>query len=232
MTPAPAGSLDAAAVPELATAPIDAPDGHVEHARPVAPPTRGSPVSPVSPVRLAPPTGQAPPARRTPASSPAPRGHDVAAIAPDAALPAEARSQAVELDAAVEPAPAPGHIVVRNDLWCNVWIDGVDRGNRRNEPIEVPAGHHVVRCVNPVGSWTKETDVAPATTRTLTGTLLRELEIRLDVDATIDGKPFARGAVVRLKPGIVEVVAGGKKRFITFRDSCTLRDSPELGCYL
>jgi hypothetical protein len=86
--------------------------------------------------------------------------------------------------------------------------------------------------VNPVGEWTQETDVAPGATLTLAGTLLREVEVRLEVDATIDGKPHARGTVMKLKPGNVEVVAGGKKRFITFRVSCTLKDVPELGCYL
>jgi hypothetical protein len=38
--------------------------------------------------------------------------------------------------------------------------------------------------------------------------------------------------VVRLKPGNIEVIAGGKKQFITFRASCRLKDTPDLGCYL
>ncbi|HET7499816.1 MAG TPA: protein kinase [Kofleriaceae bacterium] len=197
----------------------------------VPPGTRGG-----EPPRRSGSPGRAPPPARRGAPSPVQGdpvagGRDLAALAPDAGLPAEVRPQPVELDAAVVPAVATGHIVVRNDVWCSVWIDGVDRGNHRYEPIEVPAGHHVVRCVNPAGSWTQETDVGPAATRVLTGTLLRELEIRLEVDATINGKPYARGAVVRLKPGIIEVVSGGKKKFITFRDRCTLRDSPELDCY-
>jgi hypothetical protein len=87
--------------------------------------------------------------------------------------------------------------------------------------------------VNPqVGEWKQDAEVAPGATRTLNGTLLRELQVTVDVDATIDGKAYARGAVVRLKPGILEVIAGGKKQFITFRASCRLRDTPELGCYL
>jgi serine/threonine-protein kinase len=149
----------------------------------------------------------------------------------DAPGPPEPR-EPHELDAAIAVVAAGGHVIVRNDLWCNVWIDGIDRGNRRNESLAVAAGHHVVRCVNPVGEWTQETDVAPGTTRTLTGSLLRELKVTLDVDATIDGKPYPRGTVVKLKPGNVEVVSGGKKKFITFRDNCTLKDTPELGCYL
>jgi eukaryotic-like serine/threonine-protein kinase len=132
----------------------------------------------------------------------------------------------------IEPAGAVAHVIVRNDVWCNVWIDRSNRGNQRNEPLEVSAGHHVVRCVNPAGEWTQEIDVAPGVTRTLTGTLLRELEVTLAVDATIDGKRYTRGTVVKLKPGNVEVVAGGRKQFITFRGNCTLKDVPELGCYL
>jgi hypothetical protein len=175
-----------------------------------------------------------PPLPRLPSDAAVRRIHDAVALPPDAAplIDAHAPPELPELDAAIEPAAAAGRVIVRNDLWCNVWIDGIDRGNRRNESIEVAPGHHVVRCVNPVGEWTQETDVASGTTRTLAGSLLRELEVTLEVDATIDGKPYHQGAVLRLKPGNVEVVAGGKKKFITFRTSCTLKDTPELGCYL
>jgi Protein kinase domain len=154
----------------------------------------------------------------------------VDAAAHDAGAPAV--SSPPTLDAAAEPARALGHVIVRNDVWCRISIDGVDRGNRRNEPLEVTAGRHVVRCVNPAGEWTQEVDVAPGATRTLAGTLLREVEVRLAVDATIDGVRHARGTVVKLKPGNVEVVVGSKKQFITFRSNCTLSDVPELGCYL
>jgi len=135
-------------------------------------------------------------------------------------------------DAVIEPTSGVAHVIVRNDLWCNVWIDGTNRGSQRNELIEVTAGHHVVRCVNPAGEWTQEVELAPGTTRTLTGTLLREIEVTLAVDAEIDGTRYPRGAVVKLKPGNVEVRVGGRKQFITFRGNCTLKDVPELGCYL
>jgi serine/threonine-protein kinase len=164
--------------------------------------------------------GDLPPAMATaPAASVAPTAAD-AATAPASAPPAAA------------PA-GPGRLIVRNDVWCNIWIDATQHGNRRNEPLEAPAGHHTVRCVNPsVGEWTQSVELAPGATQTVTGTLLRPIAVRLDVDATIDGKRHARGEVVQLKPGILEVTAGGKKQFITFRAACTLRDEPELGCYL
>jgi serine/threonine-protein kinase len=172
------------------------------------------------------------PRSRDAALPPTPDASLIASILHDPPIDARPPAEPLALDAAIEPAAGAGHVIVRNDLWCNVWIDGVDHGNRRNQPIEVTAGHHVVRCVNPVGEWTQEADVSPGTTRTLAGTLLRELEVTLEVDATIDGKPYARGTVVKLKPRNVEVVVDGKKKFITFRVSCTLKDNPELGCYL
>ena len=85
--------------------------------------------------------------------------------------------------------------------------------------------------MNPAGEWTQQVYVAPGTTRTLTGKPIGDLQIRLAVDATIDGKRYARGSVARLKPSNVEVTAGGKRGFITFRVNCTLRDAPELACY-
>jgi hypothetical protein len=174
--------------------------------------------------------------RASPAAPPAPT--DVAAAPRAAAAEASAAATAAgERDvrvpgaAVAPPAAAPAHLVVRNDVWCTIWIDGVDRGNRRNEPLEVAPGHHTVRCVNPAGDWTQEVEVAAGATRVLTGALLRELAVTLAIDAAIDGKPYARGSVARLKPGHVEVVAGDNKVFITFRESCTLRAVPELGCY-
>ena len=165
-----------------------------------------------------------------------------AAVRVAAELPADAApgidppaaSEPPPLDAGAAPAAiaAIGHVVVHNDVWCNVWIDGVFHGNKRNERIEVTAGRHVVRCVNPVGEWTQTAEVAAGATQTLSGTLLHPIDVRLEVDATINGKSYARGTVVKLTPGNIEVVASGKKQFITFRASCTLRDLPELGCYL
>jgi serine/threonine-protein kinase len=212
-------ALDDSAVPTIT--PEDAassPDGRLSPIAPSAPPDAA--------VRRRRDAAAAPPARLRPPPPPLPRPSDAG---PAIDVPSH---DPAPFDAAIEPASAVAHVIVRNDLWCNVWIDRTNRGNQRNEPIEVTAGHHVVRCVNPAGEWTQEIDVAPGTTRTLTGTLLRELEVRLAVDAAIDGKHYTRGTVVKLKPGNIEVIVGGTKKFITFRGSCTLRDTPELGCYL
>jgi eukaryotic-like serine/threonine-protein kinase len=147
-----------------------------------------------------------------------------------APLDASPANDAHEVDAA-SPLVAPGYVIVRNDVWCNISIDGVDHGNRRGKRLEVMPGRHVVRCVNPDGEWQQEVDMTPGKVVTLVGTLLRDLEITLAVDAVIDGKSYARGSVVKRKPGNIEVIAGGKKRFITFRRTCTLNDTPELDCY-
>jgi eukaryotic-like serine/threonine-protein kinase len=137
-------------------------------------------------------------------------------------------SPSSQIDAAVEP--AAGHVIVQNPVWCYIWVDGKLRGNLRNTPLEVAAGQHVVRCVNPAGEWTQQTYVAPGATRTLVGTV-PDITVRLAIGATIDGKAYARGSVVKLKPRRVEVIAGGKRQFITFRATCTLKDSPDLDCY-
>jgi serine/threonine-protein kinase len=173
--------------------------------------------------RIAPPRGAAP-------RDAAPADHSAVAPPIDAAIAAAPVDAAPSQDAGAAPL-APGHVIVRNDVWCNISIDGVDRGNRRGQRLEVTPGHHIVRCVNPDGEWQQEVDITPGKVVTLVGTLLRDVEIKLAVDATIDGRSHARGSVVKRKSGNVEVVVDGKKRFITFRRSCTLTDVPELGCY-
>ena len=160
-----------------------------------------------------------------PPAPPTPPPLDVAAPPGDAAVAVEPPAPP-----AVDAAPAVGHIVVQNPVWCDIWIDGALRGNLRDRPIEVPVGKHIVRCVNPAGEWTRETDVAPGSTRTLVGTV-PDIAVTLEIDATIDGTRYARGSVVRLKPRRLEVIADGKRQFITFRVSCTLKDTPELECY-
>ncbi len=233
----------AAIAPAPPVAPPDAPptsptvDATAWVKSPVAPPDDHTSV-PAADLRATPGQGGHEPrhaaAPRTPTAPAPPRPPDPIHDRVTAArsVEAEPASEPPAPEPAIAPVATVGHVVVRNDVWCDIWIDQIERGNRRNEAIEVSAGHHVVRCVNPVGQWTQDTDVAPGATRTLQGVLLHELDVTLAVDAMIDGKHYARGAIAKLKPGNVEVVAGGKKQFITFRTSCTLRDVPELGCYL
>ena len=193
-------------------------------AAPIARKPSTAPVAVARRVVTSPPVGSAPPSADAPPGPPM-------ALNPAPPSSVETPGTGVPPDAQ-KPADRVAHLIVRNDVWCNIWVDQVNRGNRRNELIEITAGHHVVTCENPpVGKWTREVEIAPDTTRTITGTLLRDLTVTLAVDGTINGKYYARGTVANLKPGVVEVVAGGKKQFITLRASCTVRDSPELGCY-
>ena len=121
-------------------------------------------------------------------------------------------------------APAPGAIVVHNDLWCDVKIDGTKRGGR-NDTLRVDAGHHVVECEQPSGRWKREVDVAPGTTATVTGTMLGTIAIKLDVDTTIDGVPHKRGDVVQRKAGRTQI--GDQWRDL--REPCTVK--ADLECY-
>ena len=204
--------------PAVAAAPVDAGSGAVQRAATAGSPGRSQPA-------LAAPHDARP--RPVPAPGP-PEPAPPAAVAPPTA-PEVAPPPALPPDAGVPP--PPGHIIVHNDVWCDVWIDGAFHGHRRNEPVEVSPGHHSVRCVNPAGEWTQDAEIAPGQVRTISGKVLHELQVTLDIDATIDGKRYPRGAVVQLRQGRVEVSAGGQTQFITFRTSCRLKDAPELDCY-
>jgi hypothetical protein len=195
---------------------------------PARPPTRALDAGRSQPAPVATRNGAHPrpgPAHEPPEVAPPVVASPVAALPPEAAPP-----DPPPIDASAAP-PSPGHVIVKNDAWCDVWIDGAFHGRGRNELIEVSAGHHSVRCVNPAGQWTQDVEVAPGQTATLRGAVLHDLKVTLDIDATIDGKPYPRGAVIRLKQGRIEVVAGGQTQFITLRTDCRLKDVPGLGCY-
>ncbi len=61
--------------------------------------------------------------------------------------------------------------------------------------------------------------------------MLAAVEIRFDVDATVDGTAFARGATTRKKPGQIRLEVHGTTRYVSLHDACTVRDTPELDCY-
>ena len=61
--------------------------------------------------------------------------------------------------------------------------------------------------------------------------MLRRGRDAVDTDATIDGVPYKAGTTARLKVKRCRVVAGGSTQFIDIKVPCTLRTSPELGCY-
>jgi len=147
----------------------------------------------------------------------------------DAAVAAAADAAIVPVDAA----PAMGAIIVRSDAWCDVTIDGVSHGRVSGKPIQITAGHHRVVCEQ-TGTdkrWQQEIDVLAGKTASAAGSVLPPVSVRFEVDATIDGKDYPRGAAVQLKVGRYELVVDGKKTYFDLRGPCTVRAAPDVGCY-
>ena len=132
----------------------------------------------------------------------------------------------------IDAGPQFGSILVKNDTWCQVKIDGADKGRISKNPIRIEVGHHVVTCEQPgMHVWTKPVDVTANAVATVEGFMLETVAVKIDTDATIDGVPYQAGSVARLKVKRYRVVAGGTTQFIDIKVPCSLRTSPELGCY-
>ena len=166
------------------------------------------------------------------------RDAHVAAVArPDAAPPPiDAAAFAVTVDAAaivVDATPASGTIVVKNDVWCDVTIDGVLEGRRSDTPISVAAGrHHVVCEQTGMGKrWERDVDVGPGKPAIVSGSMLGPIRVRFDVDAAIDGTAHEKGSTIELRAGRHELVIDGHKTYFDFRTACAVRAAPDPGCY-
>ena len=135
------------------------------------------------------------------------------------------------VDAAV--APAQGFIVVDNDTWCEVSIDGTSRGRASKRPLRVAAGTHTVTCEQPgTGNrWTRTVEVGAGATVVAEGTMLAAIAVTLGVDATIDGVTHRRGSVVQLRRGRHDLVIDGIRTYVSIARACTVRTKPEPGCY-
>jgi serine/threonine-protein kinase len=152
------------------------------------------------------------------------QGRDAAAPPADVAAVASPANDAAVLPEVV----APATLIVESDLWCDVFVDGVKVG-KRGEPIAVGAGHHVVRCDqgSTGNAWSQEVELAPGKPTTVRGQLLGAIDVRFEVDASLDGLAHRRGEVLHVKAGQHQV--GDKWR--SLRAPCTVRDRPELDCY-
>ncbi|CAN5785598.1 hypothetical protein BH11MYX3_BH11MYX3_42580 [soil metagenome] len=134
----------------------------------------------------------------------------------------------------IEP-PQKGTILVTAAPWCDVSIDGQPRGRQqigKRFAVQVDPGTHTVLCEQ-TGldrKWTQQVEVAPGTTATANGSLLRTVAVSIETDVTIDGVAHKAGSTVRLE-GRKRVEAGGVSLYLTFSSPCRLRTSPELGCY-
>jgi serine/threonine-protein kinase len=142
----------------------------------------------------------------------------------DAAV--DAAPASMPIDAAID-APAPdaapagdGMLVVINDTWCEVSVDGTSHGRLagKKKTVRVPVGHHVVKCEQPAANirWTKEVDVVAGGQSAVEGSLLAEVTVTIAIAGAsiqIDSRHYPRGAVIKLKPNRYRVVvkdgAGG-----------------------
>ncbi|MDQ3370660.1 MAG: hypothetical protein M3680_35025, partial [Myxococcota bacterium] len=135
---------------------------------------------------------------------------------------------AVALDAAIVPAVVPpdaapqladSRLVIVNDTWCEVTIDGVARGKivQRKELV-VTAGRHAVICEQPniAGHrWVREVEVAPGASLTVQGSMLALVDVTIAIgDVTIDGIGYSRGVRARLKPGRYQASVGGRSGWL------------------
>ncbi|HEX5059138.1 MAG TPA: hypothetical protein VFV99_07245, partial [Kofleriaceae bacterium] len=152
----------------------------------------------------------------------------------DASIAIDAVAMAVPPDAAVA---TTGFIVVKNDTWCEVTIDGDPRGRtgamNASKPLRVDAGPHTVICEQPgtANKWTKQVEVGSGGSVTAAGSMLRAFAVTLGVDATIDGIPHKRGAVVTLKRGRHDFEINGVMTRFDVSAACTVQSTPEPGCY-
>ena len=133
---------------------------------------------------------------------------------------------ALPVDAAIVKAT----LVVTNNLWCDVFVDGDKRGQfQPGKPlrVDVDPGRHEVTCSQPTiaaNAWTRTVDAAPGEQR-VQGAFDLSVELRLEVDTTIDDAPHRAGEVVKVKRGTVKI--GSQYRSISV--SCTVRK--DLQCY-
>ena|GEM_PF-1504408 len=155
---------------------------------------------------------------------------------PDGAMAAMPDAIALPIDAAViatpiDAAPATkATLVITNNAWCSVSIDGATRGEfRPPKPlrIDVDVGPHDVTCSQPTVdgfTWTKRVDAKPGD-QSIRGEFDMTVELRLEVDTSIDDVPHRAGDVVKVKRGTVKI--GNQYRQIS--GPCAVRK--DLQCY-
>lgn len=172
-------------------------------------------------------------------------------MTPDAAVPiapisidAAPRIAPTPPDAAPPP-PKPAMLTLEMTPWCNVLIDGEDRGRANAaRPLRVAPGRHTVVCTQGpgMGEWKQSVELAPGQQLTLRGSVLRPVTVRVGVTGgdgvRVAGRVHANGSTFELRPDRyrIDVVKDGKARtgrWITIPrvGACTLRDQPAIDCY-
>jgi serine/threonine-protein kinase len=124
---------------------------------------------------------------------------DAAPLAGDAAPPGDA-APAVVADAT---------LVIKNDTWCDIAVDGTAHGRLTGAAarivVKVTPGPHTITCVQPgLLSWTYTVTVEAGKTVAYTGNLLAAVDVTIAIAGDrvqIDGTSYPRGARIKLKPG-------------------------------
>ncbi|HUH02836.1 MAG TPA: protein kinase, partial [Kofleriaceae bacterium] len=106
---------------------------------------------------------------------------------PDAAVPIPidaAPRVALPPPDAAPPPPKPAMLTLEMTPWCNVLIDGEDRGRANpSRPLRVAPGRHTVVCTQGpgMGEWKQTVELAPGQQLTLRGSVLRPVTVRVGV---------------------------------------------------
>ncbi|MEJ7599207.1 MAG: serine/threonine-protein kinase [Kofleriaceae bacterium] len=170
------------------------------------------------------------------------RRADAGIVAVDAAVAVAIDATVVlAVDAAVSEA-APGQIIVSNDTWCELTLDGVLVTGRlqRRKILKAAPGRHSVTCTQPgiVGAtWTREVDVVSDKSSQVLGSMLEPVEVQIAISGTkvqIEKIHYPVGFVAKLKPGRYRAVVfhGDRPGASGWLDiprvaSCRLRDMGE-----
>ena len=175
---------------------------------------------------------------RKPDVRPRPKARTV--DAGDVLLPPSKADAAV---AVIAPPASPARLIVDVTPWCDVWIDGAkhQRASKKNA-YELAPGTYEVECKQPgTGkSSSKSVSLTAGELRTVTGSVLDPVTVAVRLsngDAiTIGSTRIANGESGVLTAGRprVQVWKNGKpqgqSQLMTIRESCVMRDEPQLAC--
>ena len=136
---------------------------------------------------------------------------------------------------------APATLTLQMDTWCNLTIDDGDPVRvTKSKTVSLEPGTHQLACANEeLGTWRQSVELAPGEKKTVKGSLVPEIAVRVDVkrgDAVlIDKVRLGNGATRKLKRGShrVDVVRLGKvvdSALLMVMKACTLVDRPAIAC--
>jgi hypothetical protein len=149
-------------------------------------------------------------------------------------------------DAAVKTPIAPkepARLIVDIKPWCVVHIDGkkYERASA-TRVISIAEGTHKVECKQEQTglSWTKNVTLRAGEQRTLKGTVLADITVKIRLtnakSVQISGRTVSNGSRITLPAARhrVEIIrngkVNGKPSYINMRQDCTLRDKGKLAC--